>query len=79
MVAMNLKLRRNLDAQKVAMTTKNLQNVVNPGTAQTQRIDPKVLIRKTEKMSGPITWKNLTGEGEKKIDNSLFSKMFGKK
>jgi pSer/pThr/pTyr-binding forkhead associated (FHA) protein len=79
MVAMNLKLRRNLDAQKVAMTTKNLQNAVIPGTAQTQRIDPKALSRKTAKAEGPITWKNLTGEGDKKIDNSLFSKMFGKK
>lgn len=79
MVAMNLKLRRNLDAQKVAMTTKNIQSALVGATAQTQRIDPKVLVRKTDKMVGPITWKNLTGEGEKKIDNSLFSKMFGKK
>lgn len=79
LVAMNLKLRRNLDAQKVAMTTKNIQSALVGATAQTQRIDPKVLVRKTDKMAGPITWKNLTGEGEKKIDNSLFSKMFGKK
>ncbi|MDX6766171.1 MAG: FHA domain-containing protein [Candidatus Methylacidiphilales bacterium] len=79
MVAMNLKLRRNLDAQKVALTTKQLNVSTLAASGQTQLIDPKALMKKSGKLEGPITWKNLTGEGAKKGDNSLFTKMFGKK
>lgn len=85
MVALQLKLKRNLDASKVADAAKNLQKSISAAaaTAHTQKIDPKTLQKGTPgKIAGPITWKNLTGEAAGKKDtknNSLFVKMFTKK
>lgn len=83
MVALQLKLKRNLDASKVADATRNLQTKtiqLSTASAQTQKIDPAKLKRKTEKVTGPITWKNLTGNvADKKEGNSLLSRMFTKK
>jgi hypothetical protein len=81
MVALQLKLRRNLDADKAADAAKNLQKVVvSTANVHTQKIDPKALQKNPRKVTGPITWKNLTGDAvAKKEGNSLFSKMFNKK
>jgi pSer/pThr/pTyr-binding forkhead associated (FHA) protein len=81
-LSMRLKMRRKLE-QAVAT-----EEPVQPFAISEQRpsfntskIDPKILTKKTSKVTGPITWKNLTGEPPKKSggNNSLFSKMFGKK
>jgi hypothetical protein len=44
----------------------------------TSKLDPKKLTRPTAKISGPITWKNLSSEDQDE-KQSLFSKVFGKK
>jgi hypothetical protein len=81
MVALQLKLKRNLDASKVADAARNLQKTIVPAASvHTQKIDPKALQKAPKKITGPITWKNLTGDvAGKKESNSLFSKMFTKK
>lgn len=81
MISMHLKMRRHLDAQKVQQAQKQLSRVISPEAAHTQKIDPKALQKVPHKITGPITWKNLTGDvnAAKKDNGSLFSKMFGKK
>lgn len=82
MVALQLKLKRNLDSSKAQEAAKNLQKSISEvaASAQTQRIDPKNLQKRAPgKMTGPITWKNLTSDAQKKESNSLFTKMFNKK
>jgi len=81
MVALQLKLKRNLDAAKVADAAKQLsKTVMTAASVHTQKIDPKALQKNPRKVTGPITWKNLTGDAAaKKESGSLFSKMFSKK
>ncbi len=81
-LSMHFKMRRKLEPILV------LEEPAQPFVISEQRpsfntakIDPKLLTKKTSKVTGPITWKNLTGEPPKKSapNNSLFSKVFGKK
>jgi hypothetical protein len=80
MVALQLKLKRHLDEAKVNKVTQNLQKAI-PSTpsVQTQKIDPKTLQKTPVKITGPITWKNLTGNVAEKKESSLFSRVFTKK
>jgi pSer/pThr/pTyr-binding forkhead associated (FHA) protein len=78
-LAMRLKMRRKLE-QAPVIEQPILVAEQRPALG-TQKIDPKILNKKTSKVTGPITWKNLTADAPKKTtsSNSLFSKMFGKK
>jgi hypothetical protein len=81
-LSMKLKMRRKLEQAIVEDQDQPAAAVTEQRPAyNTTRIDPKLLTKKTSKVTGPITWKNLTGEAPKKgpANNSLFSKMFGKK
>ena len=84
-LALHLRMRRKINAESAAPASvqpspamlKNLQPLPD---FHTQKLDPKLLRKRTSKMSGPITWKNLVEDTKKKTgSNSLFSKMFGKK
>lgn len=81
MVELQLKLKRNLDAAKVADATKQLQKTVMiAAAATTRKIDLKVLPKNPGKVTGPITWKNLTGDAAAKKDSgSLLSRVFSRK
>ena len=85
-LALHLRMRRKINTEAAqpssvqpppASSQKNLQPLPD---FHTQKLDPKLLRKRTSKMSGPITWKNLIEDTKKKTgSNSLFSKMFGKK
>lgn len=75
-LAMQLKLQRN-----ITETPKNsFPNHPVTNTPGTQRLDPKLLRRTTEKLGQPISWKSLVAESKTKTSSqSIFGKMFGKK
>lgn len=77
-IAVRLKLKRKLTQPIVVnniVPAKDQRPSIN-----TARIDTGALSRKTSKVTGPISWKNLEGIDPKKTaGGSLFSKMFGKK
>lgn len=77
---MHMKMRRKLDQNHVAEHTGSISISAEMRLSKnTARLDTGALTRKTSKVTGPISWKNLTGEPPKKGNDSLFSKMFGKK
>ena len=87
-LVLHLRMRRKITTEAVpepqaATPSQNLvqqQNTKPLPDFHTQKLDPKLLRKRTSKMSGPITWKNLIDDTKKKTSNSsLFSKMFGKK
>jgi len=74
---MQLKLQRKLSqpSRSIAAVPASSTN-----TPHTDRIDPKILRRTTEKLTKPISWKNLVQENKTSTSGqSIFSKMFGKK
>lgn len=79
LISIRLKLKRRLTQPII------IENLEPPKDQRpaftTGRIDVKALNRKTSKVTGPISWKNLEGIDPKKTAGSggLFSKMFGKK
>jgi pSer/pThr/pTyr-binding forkhead associated (FHA) protein len=84
-LAMKLKMRRKLEqisteeALPTAPAVITEQKPALPNFSP-QKFDSKALTKKTSRVTGAITWKNLTAEAPKKTTtNSLFSKMFGKK
>lgn len=80
LITMHVKLKRNLNQQ--ALDTLQQQSVYKDKVAppSTVKIDPKKLRRTTNRIEGPITWKNLSSTDDKKVKNkSLFSGLFKKK
>lgn len=73
-VAMNLKMKRSVAA---AAEQPSAPAPVVPH--YTQKLDPKVLRKKTSKVTGPITWKNISDDSKKTGNQSFFGKMFGRK
>lgn len=80
LVTMHVKLKRNLDPQ----TLQNLQQqatskkAINPSS--TRKLDPKKISRSTDRVKGPITWKNLsTGAASQPKNKSLFGGLFKNK
>ena len=74
---MSLKLQRNL---AVSDDPSPMVPGQDAASAATQKIDPSVLREKTAKVTGPITWKNISEDEEKKSKmTGIFSKMFTKK
>ncbi|MDR0534578.1 MAG: FHA domain-containing protein [Verrucomicrobiales bacterium] len=76
---MQLKLQRKIsEPPKAVHAAPPVSGVTT--TQHTDRIDPKILRRTTEKLTKPISWKNLVQENKTKTSSqSIFSKMFGKK
>lgn len=73
-LSLNVKLKRKLDQS--AAPSSSGSHPKSP--LSTRKLDPKKLRKPTSKISGPITWKNLSAV-EKDEKQSLFSKVFGKK
>ncbi len=78
-IALQLRLKRHLEQATVAENLRQIRESAPPPPKMTQKLDPKNLVRNKARISGPITWKNLTGEPAKKSNTSLLAKMFGKK
>lgn len=80
LITMHVKLKRNLDQQ--TLDTLQHQASVKKGVTPraTTKLDPKKLRSATDRVRGPITWKNLSSSGqEKERSKSLFGGLFKKK
>ncbi|MEM9445764.1 MAG: FHA domain-containing protein [Verrucomicrobiota bacterium] len=74
---MSLKLQRNIKLDDESAEAASGQNA---SPALTEKVDPGVLRGKTAKVTGPITWKNLSKDDDKKDKmTGIFGKMFSKK
>lgn len=77
-LSMDVKLKRKIN-QDLAPASSIESSLKGRGRSpDTIKLDPKKFIRPTAKISGPITWKNLSGETQEDR-KSLFSGIFGKK
>lgn len=78
LITMHVKLKRNLDQNALKQLESQASKKAAFAPTSTMKLDPKKLRRTTDRVQGPITWKNLsTPEGKK--DKSLFSGLFKKK
>ncbi|MEO0452866.1 MAG: FHA domain-containing protein [Verrucomicrobiota bacterium] len=73
-VCLNVKLKRNLDQ---AIVQQKNSSIAQASMNHTAKLELQKNTKSTSKITGPITWKNLSVEQEEK--QSLFSKVFGKK
>ncbi len=86
-LALHLRMRRKIEeeaptqqASSQPAAVPQQRNLPPLPDFNTQKLDPKLLRKRTSKIAGPITWKNLVEDEKRKTGNtSLFSKMFGKK
>jgi pSer/pThr/pTyr-binding forkhead associated (FHA) protein len=77
-LTLNVKLKRKLNESLAPSTAPHPPKPSQKKALSTSKLDPKKLTRPTAKISGPITWKNLSSEDQDE-KQSLFSKVFGKK
>ncbi len=80
LITMHVKLKRNLDQD--TLQNLQMQAAAKKGYAPqaTTKLDPKKLRNTTDRVKGPITWKNLSSTDENKPQTkSLFGGLFKKK
>jgi len=78
LITMHVKLKRKLDQNALQQLENQANKKVGYAPTSTTKLDPKKLRRTTDRVQGPITWKNLSTPESKK-DKSLFSGLFKKK
>jgi len=79
LITMHVKLKRKLDQDALSrLESQATGKTAYPSGTATSKLDPKKLRHTTDKIQGPITWKNLSTE-QKKGRQSLFSGLFKKK
>ncbi|MEM6883502.1 MAG: FHA domain-containing protein [Verrucomicrobiota bacterium] len=79
LITMHVKLKRNLDQQTLDTLQEQASNKKAVTPRSTTKLDPKKLRSATDRVHGPITWKNLSSSQQKEKSKSLFGGLFKKK
>ncbi len=77
-LSLDVKLKRKINKSLAPESATQAHSQMLTTALTTSKLDPKKFIRPTAKISGPITWKNLSTES-KEDKKSLFNNIFGKK
>ena len=80
LITMHVKLKRNLSQQSLDSLQQQASTRKTTAPRATTKLDPKKLRSATDRVHGPITWKNLSTAGDNKDKSkSLFGGLFKKK
>ncbi|MGF1677575.1 MAG: FHA domain-containing protein [Candidatus Methylacidiphilales bacterium] len=80
LVTMHVKLKRNLNTEALKQLENQASATKGFAPQATTKLDPKKLRRTTDKVQGPITWRNLSSSDPKlEPKSSLFGSLFKKK
>jgi hypothetical protein len=79
LVTMHVKLKRKLDQKALQHLDSQAASKKAYAPQATTKLDPKKLRRTTDRVKGPITWKNLSSADQKQDNKSLFGNLFKKK